>query len=470
MDVHQGNFIKHLLKGIRVSHEKLSGWGRYAYVDCVVAYPENIKELREVLKVCATNGYSITPKGSGCSFGDIVTNQQGIVLDLSSWNAIIQFDPRIGTITTQCGTSAARILHSTLPHHWIPRGLPGTSFGTVAGLIANNVHGKDSFKYGNFGTGVISMKMLLADGEVVNLSREENPRIFHAAIGGMGLLGIIIEATLQLVKIPGSMVEVERKYFDSIPELFDCFVVIPEGVDMDAAWFDGFDAKGRGIFQTARWLDRRPEAMPPSMEHVGKKFMGKIPISLVYPVVKPFACRTTMRALNKFAYWGSKMGFERSALHLYQYYYPHMVSIPDSPKAIRGGLVGFQIVAPDMQACEFIMKLLALCRRSKLETWFGGVKRLKADPFCISFADDGYAITIEIPGRFTKRPHFTHFLEEMVALTIAYRGKIFLGKDALLKPSHVRAMDPKLPDFLAIRKQCDHNTLFASDLSRRLAL
>lgn len=464
------NIIRNLPKGLRVAKEELFGWGRYAYVDCVVSRPQNLDELRDLLKVCSANHYSVTPKGSGCSFGDIVTNRQGVVLDMSSWNEIIDFNPETGIMTAQCGASAARVLNRTLPHNWILRGMPGTSDGTMAGLIANNVHGKDSFKNGNFGTGVVSMRMLLANGLVINTSREENPDIFHAAIGGMGLLGIIIEATFQLVKIPGSMVEIDRKYFYSMSELFRLFSEITDDVDMDMAWFDGFHKKGRGIFQTAKWLNKSPDVMPRSMEHIEKKFMGKIPINYVYPLVKPFACRTSMNAMNKLAFWGSKIGKDKKILHLYQYYYPHMIAIPDSPKAINGGLVGFHIIVPDKDACEFVIKLLDLCREYRLESWFGGVKRLRSDPFLISFADDGYASTIEIPGRFTKLRTFPVFLDKMVSLVVDYKGKIFLGKDALLKPSHVRAMYPRLREFLEMRKRCDPDKLFASDLSRRLSL
>lgn len=452
------------------SKEKLFGWGRYATVDCVVVAPRNLDELRELFKTCSANGISITPKGSGCSFGDIITNRQGVVLDTSLWNDIIHFDSGTGIITAQCGASAARVLNLTLPHHWIPRGLPGTSFGTMAGFIANNVHGKDSFKNGNFGTGVISIKMMLANGELITLSREEHPDIFQATIGGMGLLGVIIEVTLQLIKIPGSMVEIHRKYFHSVPELFDLFNGVNHAVDMDMAWFDGFHRRNRGIFQTANFLDQDPDPMPASMEHIEKKFMGKIPIGLVYPVVRPFACRATMSFMNKMAYWGSMTGKDSKALHLYNYYYPHMMSIPDSPIAIKGGLVGFQIIVLDQLSCEFIQKLLNLCHQHKLESWFGGIKRLKSDPFMISFAEDGYAITIEIPGRFTRLKKFPSFLDQMVSLTIDNKGKIFLGKDALLKPHHVRAMYPRLTEFLAIKNRCNPNALFESDLSKRLEL
>lgn len=458
-----------LPRGLRTAGERLAGFGRHAYVDCLVAYPRDVDELKQLVEACSPNGFSITSKGSGCSFGDIVTNSQGVVLDLSSWNELLAFNPATGVLTAQCGTSAGRVLHRTLPHHWILRGLPGTSFATMAGLIANNVHGKDSFKHGNFGNGVISMKMLLASGDIIDLSRDEHSDIFHAVIGGMGLLGVILEATFQLIRIPGSMVETEKKYFNSIPELFDEFSKVGD-VEMDMAWFDGFHRHGRGIFQTARWLSRDPDVPPPSMEHIEKKFMGKIPIDLVYPLVKPFACRPAMSALNTVAFWGSKFSGDRSRLHLYQYYYPHMTAIPDSPRAMKGGLVGFQILVADRVASEFIQKLLALCRAHKCESWFGGIKRLKKDPFLMSFAEDGYATTIELPGRFTSRPAFTTFLDRLIGMTLDYKGKMFLGKDTQLRSADVRAMYPRLQEFLDLRYRCDPHGVFGSDQSRRLEL
>lgn len=470
MGVSRDHILPLLPNGLPVARERCSGWGRFAHVDCVVARPRQLDELQALLRACAIHGISITPKGSGCSFGDLVTNREGIVLDTSGWNEIIRFDPDRGLLTAQCGASAGRVLHRILPHHWVVRGLPGTSFGTMAGFAANNVHGKDSFRHGNFGEGVVAMRMLLGDGRVIAASREENAEIFHAAIGGMGLTGIILEVTLQLIRIPGSLVATERHFFSSIPELFDRFGAIPDTVDMDMAWFDGFDRKGRGIFQTATWLNRDPAVQPPSMESIGKKFMGRIPIGLVYPLVKPFACRTAMRALNILAWRGAKVGKAGKELHLYHYYYPHMIAIPDSPKAIRGGLVGFQCIAPVARARAFIEQLLALGRRHKLESWFGGIKRLKKDPFPMSFSDDGYAITIELPGRYVHRPAFPAFLEALVALTIDHQGKIFLGKDALLRPAHVRAMYPRLPEFQRVRTACDPQGVFASDLSRRLEL
>ncbi len=471
MEAHAPDTIAGLLpKGLRTAMAALHGWGRYASVPSVVAYPRDHPELQELLRACARLGCPVIAKGSGCSFGDIFMNRTGVVVDLTAWNEILDYDPEAGTITAQCGISAGRLLHRTLPDNWIPRGLPGTSHATLAGLLANNVHGKDSFRYGNFGNGVISLKMLLAGGGIVTVSREEHRDLFFAAIGGLGLLGITLEATLQLIKIPGTMVEVRRQRFGSITELFDQFAAIPDDVGMYMAWLDGFHAPGRGILTTGTWLNRGPDTPPRSLEFVGRNFLGKVPIDVVYPLVRPFVCRTSMIAVNALTFWGCRLAGDHKVVHFYDYYYPHMISFPESSRLLRGGLVGFHIVVPDAGAREFMVELHSFCRAQGFESWFNGVKRLKADEFLMSFAADGYAVTIELPGRVAGAGAFDAFLDGMVDLTAANAGKIFLAKDSLLKSWHIRALYPRLQEFLERRNAYDPAGLFTSDLSRRLAL
>ena len=87
-----------------------------------------------------------------------------------------------------------------------PRGLfpmitPGTKYVTVGGCIANDIHGKAHHAQGSFCTCVESMQILLPNGSEVTASREENPELFWGTFGGMGLLGVIVSATIRLRRI-----------------------------------------------------------------------------------------------------------------------------------------------------------------------------------------------------------------------------------------------------------------------------
>ena len=78
---------------------------------------------------------------------------------------------------------------------------PGTKFVTVGGCIANDVHGKAHHAQGCFSSCVDAMSVLLASGDVVPASRDENADLFWATFGGMGLLGVVLTAQLRLRKI-----------------------------------------------------------------------------------------------------------------------------------------------------------------------------------------------------------------------------------------------------------------------------
>ena len=89
---------------------------------------------------------------------------------------------------------------------------------TVGGAISNNVHGKDAWKSGNFGYQICSFKLLLASGEIIIVDKAKES-LFKAVIGGMGLFGIITQATIQLKKIPSPFVTTRTDLAQNIEEL-----------------------------------------------------------------------------------------------------------------------------------------------------------------------------------------------------------------------------------------------------------
>ena len=100
---------------------------------------------------------------------------------------------------------------------------PGTSFITVAGAIASDIHGKNHHVAGTFGQHILSMKILLGTGEVITASRTECYDIFKATCGGMGLTGIILTATLKLLPIKSAFIKQRTIRLNSIEEVCEAF-------------------------------------------------------------------------------------------------------------------------------------------------------------------------------------------------------------------------------------------------------
>ena len=107
----------------------------------------------------------------------------------------------MGFLTCSAGVSFAHILSVLVPKGWFPPVTPGTKFVTVGGAIASDIHGKNHHLEGSFTDHVSCLKIATVSDGIVECSRERHPEMFQAPCGGMGLTGVILEATFGLKPI-----------------------------------------------------------------------------------------------------------------------------------------------------------------------------------------------------------------------------------------------------------------------------
>ncbi len=174
----------------------LAGWGANVRSDCAYREPETPEQLTAMLDAQGT-----IARGLGRSYGDAALNAGRFVLGTRMMNRFVAFDPESGVLTCEGGVSLGEIIRVFGPRGWFPMITPGTKFVTVGGCIANDIHGKAHHAQGSFSNCVESMTVLLANKEIVTASREENADLFWASFGGMGLLGVVLSATIRLRRI-----------------------------------------------------------------------------------------------------------------------------------------------------------------------------------------------------------------------------------------------------------------------------
>ncbi|HEY6476826.1 MAG TPA: FAD-binding oxidoreductase, partial [Polyangia bacterium] len=174
----------------------LCGWGNNLRADCRLVEPELPGEVGAWL-----DGTGTVARGLGRSYGDAALNGGGQVLGLRRVDRYLTFDGSTGMLTCEAGVSLAQIIADFAPRGWFPMITPGTKYVTVGGCIANDVHGKAHHVQGCFSAAVDAMTVLLASGEVVPATRGQNSDLFWATFGGMGLLGVVLTATIRLRRI-----------------------------------------------------------------------------------------------------------------------------------------------------------------------------------------------------------------------------------------------------------------------------
>ena len=176
-------------------------WGRVHRFRHYVVKPTGREALTGILE--ANRDRPLLGYGLGRSYGDSCLNQDGVLIQMSGLNRILSFDSETGDLTCEAGVTIALILTrfakpSSDGSAWFPPVSPGTRFVTVGGAIANDVHGKNHHSFGTIGRHVRSLELLRSDGSIHVCSRERNTALFTTTIGGLGLTGLILSATIRL--------------------------------------------------------------------------------------------------------------------------------------------------------------------------------------------------------------------------------------------------------------------------------
>ena len=171
----------------------ISGWGKYLKTKSEIVTPKNFEEIINNLHQPSI------PRGMGRSYGDSANFQK--VIQTNLLNKIIEFDEESGSLTCEAGITIRNILDLIIPKGWFMPVSPGTSYATLGGAIASDVHGKNHHLSGTFGEHVRSIKIMLGNGEIVSASSTNLPDLFRATCGGMGLTGVILSATINLLPV-----------------------------------------------------------------------------------------------------------------------------------------------------------------------------------------------------------------------------------------------------------------------------
>ncbi|PIE17760.1 MAG: FAD-linked oxidase [Proteobacteria bacterium] len=443
-----------------MARQNLSGWGNYPRVDCEVRRPGAPGEISRWL-----GSAGVIARGLGRSYGDQAISERGLVLDLTGLDRYLDFDEETGLLTCEAGVSLRQIIDDFAPRGFFPLVTPGTKFVTVGGCIANDVHGKAHHVDGCFSSCVESFTTLLADGSVVRASRDDHADLFWASFGGLGLLGVVLTATIRLRRVETTFFQQEAIEVGDLDELLAAFDEVDARFPYSVAWIDPLatgDRQGRGVLTVGDHASL--DDLPPRKR--GKPLRVSPPSPVVVPFELPELALNplTLRLLNLVIHQVQARG--AAIAHYEKFFYP-LDAIGEWKRGYgRRGFTQYQFVVPLEDGAARMRPILDRIAGSGLLPFLNVLKKLGPEQGMLSFPREGYTFAIDFPIQ----PGLAELLGELDEMVIAAEGRVYLGKDAFTTPEALERMYPKLGQWRAIKAKYDPDDVFASHLSRRVGL
>lgn len=425
---------------------KLAAWGRYPIIE---SQEVSIHQASIWSKPCIAIG-NLRSYGDAALFDTHINVQRS--------QQFISFDAENGLLTCDAGVLLADIIQTFLPRGYFPKVVPGTKLITVGGAIAADIHGKNHHSYGCFSNSVHSFKLLLPHHRVIDCSRSQNSDFFYATCGGMGLTGIIIEATISLKKINSPWIEQQTIKTRNLEETFEAFENY-SSIPYSVAWIDCLSKK---------------EQMGRSLLMVGDFSMeGNLEVNKSKKISIPFNFPTfslnnlTVKAFNTLYYGKAPAGVSHQRVNYEQFFFPLDSILHWNRIYGKNGFIQFQFILPKKVSLTGLKHILNQISNTGLGSFLAVLKLYgPSNDNWLSFPIEGYSLALD----FKMTPDIPKFIHALTDEVIALGGRVYLAKDALMTASQVEASYPLAGKFKDFRKTQELDNYFRSIQSIRLGL
>jgi len=442
--------------------ELLTGWGRTSPSRARVARPVDITDITVALDRRSPRG--VLARGLGRSYGDAAQSGGATVIDMTGVKGF-SLDPATATVRADGGASLDAILRAIVPRGFFVPVTPGTRMVTVGGAIAADIHGKNHHGSGSFGAHVRALDLLTADGRLLTLTPETTPEEFWATVGGMGLTGIIVSATFDVIPIETSLISVDTERGTDLDDVMARMLARDSDYRYTVAWIDSVAASGRGVI--TRGDHARADQLPAGKRASMRDYDPAVRITAPSLIPSGLLNTLTVRAFNEA--WFRKHPRQRADEVQSIAAFFHPLDGVQEWNRVYGprGFLQYQFVVPDSGA-EVVRTSLEKLARVGAPSFLTVLKRFgPSNPAPLSFPMPGWTLAADVPARVEGLDRVLDELDELVAQA---GGRLYFAKDSRQSPEMVRRTYPRLTEWQAVRNRMDPDRVFTSDLARRLEL
>jgi FAD/FMN-containing dehydrogenase len=355
------------------------------------------------------------------------------VLHTRQLNRFISADWENGIIIAEAGVTLEEILMLAIPQGWFLPVTPGTKYVTLGGAVANDVHGKNHHVRGTFGCHVLRFSLIRSDTSPVVCSSTQNPALFAATVGGLGVTGIIEWVELKLMPIQSSMVDVTTVRFGSLVEFFDLSREFDACHEYTVAWVDCLAqgaAAGRGVFMAGN------HASNGTLE-ISNKRKVTVPFTPPISAINPL----TLRAFNLAYYYSHQAEQQKTQVSYDPFFYPLDGVLQWNRIYGSKGFQQYQCVIPDKQAETAMQSILDTIAATGSGSFLAVMKRCGqlTSPGLLSFPAPGISLALDFPQQDTLN---SKLFPRLDALVREAGGRLYPAKDAHMSSENFRYFYP----------------------------
>ncbi len=431
----------------------LSGWGR-TFVPGREVRSENLP---------AVTRNAVLTRGLGRSYGDASLPPPNTLELASSTLAdrILGFDEETGVLRAEAGLVLSDMNRLFLPRGFFTPVTPGTRFVTLGGMVASDVHGKNHHVDGTIGRHVQRLLVQTATGRVIECSREHEPELFLATLGGMGLTGHILEVQLKLQRVPSAWIYRESFRIDNLDELLVKLKESGKEWPFTVAWIDTVATGknlGRGILYVGRWAEKNeaPEKLPKPQQAL---------LTMPFALPSGLLNRFTIGMFNRLVYYAHNKPHKQDICDPDTFFYPLDRVRHWNLAYGAAGVTQHQAVIPEEAGAAGVRRLIELLAETGSSSFLSVIKDCGPQgEGLMSFPRPGMSLALDIPIT----PRTQEVIDRLNEHVLNCGGRIYLTKDGLTRSEDFLKMEPRLASFLQVKEKWDPEHRIHSALSDRL--
>jgi FAD/FMN-containing dehydrogenase len=428
-------------------------------------------EVTAAIEHASRVGLSVSVAGGRHSMGGQQFGAGTLLIDMTPLNRILDFDPRGGRIEVEAGIRWPDLVRGYLelqgrdPRWGIAQKQTGADRLSIGGALGANAHGRG-----------LAMKPLVADIESIVLadasgtirrsSRAEDPELFALAIGGYGLLGIVLSATLKLA--PRRMLErvVEIALVDDLIEAFESRIAAGflYGDFQFAIDERSDDFLRRGVFSSYRPIDPRSPVLEGQRELTEADWRELIYLAHTDKTEGFRRYEEHYLSTSGQIYWSDT---HQLGVYLERY---HRELDAKLERGSRASEVITEIFVPRHELKEFLAEAREDFRRNGVNLIYGTVRLIERDEETfLAWARERWTCVVfnlHTEHTFTGRRRSAEAFRRLIDMAIRRGGSFFLPYHRHATREQVEACHPRFREFLRRKRQRDPEERFQSDWYR----